>query len=113
MTRLSYFTFSILKEKQVDPTIKIWLHGTRDLERRLGERVLFLCRYCDRMPKPLLPEYADLLLETLSDKNFKEYISISKQIYENISKLAELLEQSGDPKEKERAKQIRRVAVTP
>jgi hypothetical protein len=106
MVHLKDFTSSVRKSDEISPTVENWLYGTRDLERRLSERVIFLCQYYDRIPKQALLHYADLLIEVLDSDEVAGDFDLSGRLQNDIGKFAESLEQSEDPANKEKGKLI-------
>ena len=104
---LKDFTSSIEAVSEVDPAIKRWFYGTRQLERELSERVVYLCLYYDRIPTQSQLEYADILLETLRSGDFTQRAFVSDRIGENIREFATFLEQSGDTATIEKGRLLR------
>ena len=63
MTHLKDFTASIERASKSEPIMQKWLYGTRELERRLLERLVYLCRYLDMIPESALASYADVMID--------------------------------------------------
>jgi len=108
MTHLKEFTASMEKASQSDPMMQRWLYGTKELERQLSERLIRLCKYPDMIPKELLANYTNVLVEAL-EKEQVEGMSIasSEGLMESLIALAEKLENSGDSQMEEKARRIR------
>lgn len=109
MMCLKDFTSSVKKASKVDPAIERWFHGTRELERELSERVIYLCSYFDRIPEQAQSEYADVLIETLRSETSNVTSLVSERIANNIREFATCLEHSEDPAKIEKAKLLRQI----
>ena len=108
MTHLKEFTASMEKASQSDPMMQRWLYGTKELERQLSERLIRLCKYPDMIPKALLANYTDVLLEALENEQVEgTFFASSEDLMESLIALAENLENSGDSQMKEKAMRIR------
>ena len=107
MTHLKEFTASMEKASQADPMMQRWLYGTKELERQLSERLIRLCKYPDMIPKELLADYADVLVEALENEQVEGTVAYSKGLMESLIAIAENLEDSGDSQMQEKARRIR------
>ena len=107
MTHLKEFTASIEKASESDPMMRRWLYGTKELERKLYQRLIRLCKYPDMIPKELLAVYADVLVEALENEKIEGTFASSEGLTESLTTLVETLEDSGDPQVQEKAKRIR------
>ena len=108
MTHLKEFTASMEKASQSDPMMQRWLYGTRELERQLSERLIRLCKYPDMIPKALLANYTDVLVEALENEQVEgTFFTSSEDLMESLIALAETLEKSGDTQMEEKGRRIR------
>ena len=108
MTHLKEFTASMEKASQSDPMMQKWLYGTKELERQLSERLIRLCKYPDMIPKALLANYADVLVEALENEQVEgTFFASSEDLMESLIALAENLENSGASQMEEKARRIR------
>ena len=108
MTHLKEFTASMEKASQSDPMMQRWLYGTKELERQLSERLIRLCKYPDMIPKALLANYTDVLVEALENEQVEgTFFASSEDLMESLIALAENLENSGDSQMEEKAGRIR------
>lgn len=108
MTHLKEFTASMEKVSKSDPMMQRWLYGTKELKRQLSRRLIRLCKYPDMIPKALLTNYTDVLVEALEDEQVEDtFFAFSEDIMDSLIALAENLENSGDSQMKEKAKRIR------
>jgi len=108
MTHLKEFTASMEKASQSDPMMRRWVYGTKELERQLSERLIRLCKYPDMIPKKLLVNYADVLVEALENEQGEGTFSASSEdLMESLIALAEKLENSGDSQMEEKAMRLR------
>ncbi len=108
MTHLKEFTASMEKASQSDPMMQRWLYGTKELERQLSRRLIRLCKYPDMIPKALLANYTNVLVEALENEQEEGTFSASSEdLMESLIALAENLENSGDSQMEEKAKRIR------
>ena len=108
MTHLKEFTASMEKASESDPMMRRWLYGTKELERKLYQRLIRLCKYPDMIPKALLANYADVLVEALENEQGEGMsFAPSEDLMESLIALAEKLENSGDSQMEEKAKRIR------
>jgi len=108
MTHLKEFTASMEKASQSDPMMQRWLYGTKELERQLSERLIRLCKYPDMIPKALLANYTDVLVEALENNQVEgTFCASSEDLMESLIALAENLENSEDPQMNEKGKRIR------
>ena len=111
MTRLKEFTASMEKASESDPMMRRWLYGTKELERRLYERLIHLCKYPDMIPNELVAVYADVLVEALESEQVEGTVIFSEGLTASLTALVENLEGSGDPQVQEKAKRIRDAIV--
>jgi len=108
MTHLKEFTESMEKASQSDPMMQRWLYGTKELERQLSERLIRLCKYPDMIPKALLANYTDVLVEALENEQVEgTFFASSEDLMESLIALAENLENSGDSQMEKKASRIR------
>ena len=108
MTHLKEFTASMEKASQSDPMMQKWLYGTKELERQLSRRLIRLCKYPDMIPKALLANYTDVLVEALENEQVEgTFFASSEDLMESLIALAENLENSGDSQMEEKARRIR------
>lgn len=108
MTHLKEFTASMEKASKSDPMMQRWLYGTKELERQLSERLIRLCKYPDMIPKALLANYTDVLVEALENEQVEgTFFASSEDLMESLIALAENLENSGDSQMEEKARRIR------
>ncbi len=108
MTHLKEFTASMEKASQSDPMMQRGLYGTKELERQLSRRLIRLCKYPDMIPKALLANYTDVLVEALENEQVEgTFFASSEDLMESLIALAENLENSGDSQMEEKAKRIR------
>lgn len=108
MTHLKEFTASMEKASQSDPMMQKWLYGTKELERQLSRRLIRLCKYPDMIPKALLANYTDVLVEALEKEQVEgTFFASSEDLMESLIALAENLENSGDSQMEEKARRIR------
>ena len=88
------FTASLTELPEVNATMERWLYGTKELERKIFERIVSLCRYFDRIPEQSLLNYADALIEALNSKEIKSgFITesfLDKSIFDFIKHLKSL-----------------------
>lgn len=104
MVHLSEFAASLKEVPEISPTMERWLYGTRELERALSKRVIFLCRYSDTIPEQHLPAYADLLLEALRNGDLEtEFLSSAHLNRYILSFLERLVRMEGDEGQKKAA----------
>ena len=109
MVYLKEFTTSLKGASDITPTVERWLYGTRELEKVLSERIISLCRYFDRIPEQFLPNYADLLLEALSNEDLGDNFLSTEQLDKNILVFVDTLKSTGDEAEGKKAELIRGV----
>ena len=108
MTHLKEFTASMEKASQSDPMMQRWLYGTKELERQLSRRLIRLCKYPDMIPKALLANYTDVLVEALENEQVEgTFFASSEDLMESLIALVENLENSGDSQIEEKARRIR------
>ena len=108
MTHLKEFTASMEKASQSDPMMQRWLYGTKELERQLSERLIRLCKYPDMIPKALLANYTDVLVEALENEQVEgTFFASSEDLMESLIALAKNLENSEDSQMQEKARRIR------
>lgn len=92
MVHLSEFAASLKEAPEISPTMERWLYSTRELERALSKRVIFLCRYSDTIPEQHLRAYADLLLEALRNGDLESEFIRSAHLKRYILSFLERLE---------------------
>jgi hypothetical protein len=97
MADLMDFTSSLAELPEVNATMERWLYGTRELERRMSERIIFLCRYFDRIPEKSLSDYADVLSKALAMEKLESGFLKSEHLNRSITAFAEHLRNLGDP----------------
>jgi hypothetical protein len=97
MAHLTDFTSSLTELPEVNATMARWLYGTRELERRISERTISLCRYFDRIPEQSLSDYMDALLEALASKEIESGFLMSEHLDKSIKNLVDHLKSSNDP----------------
>ena len=108
MTHLKEFTASMEKASQSDPMMQRWLYGTKELERQLSRRLIRLCKYPDMIPKALLANYTDVLVEALENEQVEgTFFASSEDLMESLIALAEKLENSGDSEMGQKARRLR------
>ncbi len=103
MADLMDFTSSLMELPEVNATMERWLYGTRELERRMSERIVCLCRYFDRIPEKSLPNYADVLFEALAMEELESGFLKSEHLNKSIAAFAEHLKSIDDPTGAEKA----------
>ena len=108
MTHLKDLTASIERASKSEPIMQKWLYGTRELERQLLERLVYLCRYLDMIPESALASYADVMVEVLEDTDAGASVSAwSGDVKESLMRLVERVENSGDRQMEEKGMRIR------
>lgn len=85
MAHSTDFTSSLKELPEVNATVERWLYGTKELERRMSERIVSLCRYFDRIPKESLSGYADALLEALASEELESGFLRSEHLSRSVT----------------------------
>ena len=106
MVHLKDFTESLKEVPQINPTVERWLYGTRELERKLSERIIVLCQYFDRIPAQSLTNYSDVLLEALTSEDIEGRFLNSERLSKSIIEFAKFLRASKDREKGKKAKLI-------
>lgn len=106
MAHLMDFTSSLTELPEVNATMERWLYGTRELERRLFERIVSLCRYFDRIPEQFLLDYVDVLLEALASKELDGGFLRSEHLNKSITNFIDHLKSLDDPVKAKKAELI-------
>lgn len=106
MTNLMDFTSSLTRLPESNATIDRWLYGTKELERKIFERTVSLCRYFDRIPEQTLSDYADALVEALASQELGSGYLRTEHLDSSISSLVEHLKSLEDPVKTQKANQI-------
>lgn len=107
MVYLKNFTLSMEKAPEINPTMERWLYGTKELDRKLSERIISLCRYFDRIPKQSLIDYVDVLLEALNREDIKKQFLYSVRFGQTIPDFIRFLENTGEQDMIEKAELLR------
>lgn len=103
MTHLKGFTSSLEELPEVNATIERWMYGTNEMERRMCERIVSLCRYYDRIPEESLAGYGDVLFEVLDDDKLESGFLKSEHLDRSIRDFVNHLKSSGDPAKRKKA----------
>ncbi len=96
MNHLKDFTSSLTELPEVNATVERWMYGTRELERRMSERIVSLCRYFKRIPEDSLSDYVDALSEALDNDKLESEFLKSEHLNESIMNLIDHLKNSDD-----------------
>lgn len=105
MADLMDFTSS-LELQEVNATMERWLYGTRDLERRMSERVISLCRYFDRIPEDSMSYYVIALTEALDDDKLDHGFLRSEHLNRSMENFIDHLKSLENPAETVKANLI-------
>jgi hypothetical protein len=103
MAHSTDFTSSLKELPEVNATVGRWLYGTKELERRISERIVSLCRYFDRIPEESLPGYVNALIEALNSEELESGFIESEHLGISITNFIKHLKSLGDPAEAEKA----------
>jgi len=103
MTHLKGFTSSLAELPEVNATMERWMYGTREIERRMFERIVALCRYFDRIPKESLSDYVDVLLEALDSDKLESGFLKSEHLDKSMMDFIDHLKSLSDPTKAEKA----------
>jgi hypothetical protein len=64
---IAALTTSIEQSPSSDPALERWLENSKELQKELALRVLYLSRYVDELPESSYASYADALSGVLED----------------------------------------------
>ncbi len=103
MTHLKDFTSSLAGLPEVNATMERWMYGTRELERRMCERIVSLCRYFNRIPEDSLSDYIDVLFEALDNDKLESGFLKSEHLDKSIMNFINHLKSLDDPEKVEKA----------
>ena len=106
MTHLKDFTSSLAELPEINATMERWMYATREMERRMSERIISLCRYFDRIPEDSMSDYVVVLFEALDNDKLDSGFLESEHLNRSIMNLVDHLKNSGDPAKAEKAKLI-------
>ncbi len=106
MTHLKDFTSSLAELPEVNATIERWMYGTREMERRMSERIVSLCRYFDRIPEESLSDYVMVLFEALDNDKLESGFLKSEHLDKSIMSFIDHLKRLNDPAKTKEADQI-------
>jgi hypothetical protein len=106
MTHLKDFTSSLAELPEVNATMERWMYGTRELERRMSERIVSLCRYFNRIPEDSLSDYVNVLFEALDNDKLEPGFLKSEHLDKSIMNFINHLNSLGDPAKAEKANLI-------
>jgi hypothetical protein len=106
MAHVMDFTSSLTELTDVNVTIRRWLYGTKELERKLYIRTISLCRYFDRIPEQSLSEYMDAFLEALDSEELESDFLRSEHLSKSIKAFVDHMKSSNDPVKTEKANLI-------
>jgi len=107
MTHLKDFTSSLAELPEVNATMGRWMHGTREIEREMSERIVSLCRYFERIPRESLSDYVVVLFEVLDDDKLESGFLKSEHLDKSIMNFINHLKSLNNPVMTEKADQIR------
>ena len=103
MAHSTDFTSSLKELPEVNATVERWLYGTKELERRMSERIVSLCRYFDRIPEESLSGYVNALIEALNSEELENGFIKSEHLYRSITDFINYLKSLDDPVKAEKA----------
>lgn len=106
MDYLTTFMSDLEKVPELNATLERWLYGTKELERRMSERVVSLLRYFDRIPEVSMSRYVDSLIEILEGSKINENFFHSQYLDKSITKFIKYLEKSDSIMMRQKAKTI-------
>ena len=106
MTHLKDFTSSLAELPEVIATMERWMYGTRELERRMSERIVSLCRYFNRIPEDSLSDYVNVLFEALDNDKLEPGFLKSEHLDKSIMNFINHLNSLDDPAKAEKANLI-------
>ena len=106
MTHLKDFTSSLAELPEVNATMERWMYGTIELERRMSERIVSLCRYFNRIPEGSLSGYVDVLFEALDNDKLEPGFLKSEHLDKSIINFINYLNSLDDPTKAEKASLI-------
>jgi hypothetical protein len=106
MTHLKNFTSSLMGLPEINVTMERWIYGTKEMERKISQRTIYLCRYFDRIPKQSLSGYIDALLEALDSEELESGFLKSEHLDGSIRNFIDYLKSLDDPSKVEKAELI-------
>lgn len=99
LEKISRFAMS-LKESGADyALIQRWLVVVEEEHNEILKKGIFLARYYEKMPKALIPEYANTLLEILRYVKTRPIVELTETTKEDIEKFVIFLRKEGMKKE--------------
>ena len=106
MSHLKDFTSSLAEMPEVNATVERWMYGTKEIERQMAERTIYLCRYFGRIPEQSLSGYIDALLEALDSGDLESGFLKSERLGISMMNFINYLKNSDDPSKVEKANMI-------
>ncbi len=109
MIHLKKFITSMEAASQEDPMMQRWLYGLKELRHELLEKVINLCKYPEAIPKELLPDYVDVLVDALKNELSEEGgFNPSDNLFAGLILFAKRLKNSNVPWMIEKGEWIRK-----
>ena len=106
MTHLKGFTSSLAELPAVNATMERWMYGTGELQRRMSEQIVSLCRYFDRIPEESMADYMEVLYEALDDEKLGSGFLKSEHLNKSMENFIDHLKSLDDPEKTGKADQI-------